>query len=88
MKIKGIKVDIVKKEIKEIEEEISDEEYEKQLEEAKQREEEILIEEYIAKEKENIIRTQAIQNLKEKGILIEKDGKLHIKKGVENEKKK
>jgi len=72
MKLRGLQVDVKKKEIKEVFEEISDEEYQKRLEEAKKIEKERKVRELIEVKKREILERQAIQELIKEGKL--KDG--------------
>jgi len=71
MKLRGLQVDVKTKEIKEVFEEISDEEYQKRLEEAKKAEEEMRIREMIEAKKREILERQAIQELIKEGKLKE-----------------
>jgi len=69
MKLKGIKVDIKKGEIKEVFEEIPDEEYQKRLEEVKKAEEEREKRRLIEAKKQEILERLAQEELKKEGKL-------------------
>jgi len=73
MKIKGIQVNVKTGEIKEVFEEIPDEEYQKRLEEAKKIEGQERIRELIERKKQEILKKQAIEELLKEGKITQEE---------------